>query len=79
MFITVSGPNKGIFRVRPMFASAKARFLYLPTISLDYRNKGWGLSCTGNVIVTTQPLETKPRARVVSNTGSKGCVPDGHG
>jgi len=62
-----------------MFAAAKAGFLYLPTISLDDRNKGLGVSCTGNVIVTTQPLETKPRARVVSNTGSKGCVPDGHG
>ena len=67
----------GLFRVRPMFAAAKAGFLYLPTISLDYRNKGWGLSCTGNVIVTTQPLETKPRARVVSNTGLADRDPKG--
>ena len=77
MFITVSGPNMGFISCSPVFAGAKAGILYLPNISLDYRNKGWGLSCTGNVIVTTQPLETKPRARVVSNTGLADRDPKG--
>ena len=47
------------------------------TISLGYRNERLVWACTGNVMVTTQPLETKPRARVVSNTGSADRDPKG--
>lgn len=38
----------------------------LPFISPDYRNASRVRACTGNVEVTTTPLETKPRESVVN-------------
>ena len=36
-------------------------------------------ACTGNVEVTTTPLETKPREGCRKHTGPADCDPKGHG
>jgi hypothetical protein len=51
----------------------------LPFISLSDHNARGMWACTGNVEVTTTPLETKPREGCRKHTGPADCDPKGHG